>query len=646
MIDKKMTAKQTKSFLSIKLFFLISLLTALAHAGVIVQSQVDRNEMGLGDTLTLSVSVQSNDSVEVTEPRVPNLNGFDLVNSSSASSTSSKLVQGQGGMQFESVRRQDFNYLLTPKKQGTITIPGFEVIVDGKPYTTKPISIRVSGQGSGAAQAPRGLPPQDEMDQAEEMFNQLLQRRGMPAPPTSRTLPKNTNEAFFVLCETDKTEAYEGEQIVVNWNIYTRGNILALDRLKFPDLKGFWKEIIEEVPALNFTQELVNGVPFRKALLASHALFPIKPGVSVIDEYKIKAQIQLPSDPFGTFGFGKPYTYQRSSDRIEIKVKPLPLEGKPNNFSGAVGQFDVHAQVEGNKFPVNQPFSFKVRFEGSGNAKLIELPSLGLPATIETYDTKSEAKFFKNGKSYKEFEVLLIPRQEGDITLPAMSFSVFDPQQKKYVIKNTEAIQLKIIANPNGTAGVTPPVSNSGANQVMTPEKKNQLPDILVSWQASRAGPLGSKAPWLWVLVFVVLTSVLFWKARRELAWGQKQRDLREEVNKRFKKVSGLIDAGQWREAGTEMTNSIYHVLGEVSGQGGANVEFSKLLDQSPPSLRRELGSELSRLVEISQILSFAPESVVGKLKEKPELQKSAFETEKTLLQALKLAENKTSNEA
>jgi hypothetical protein len=135
-------------------------------------------------------------------------------------------------------------------------------------------------------------------------------------------------------------------------------------------------------------------------------------------------------------------------------------------------------------------------------------------------------------------------------------------------------------------------------------------------------------------------------KARQEFGWGQKQRDLRQEVHKRFKKVSSLIEAGKWREAGTEMTNSIYHILGEVSGQGGANLEFSKLLDQSPPSLRRELGTELSRLVEICQILSFAPESVVGKLKEKSELKKSAGETEKILLQALKLAENKTGAEA
>jgi hypothetical protein len=618
----------------------------MAEASVNVQATVDRNEMGMGDTLTLSVSVQSNESVDVSEPRVPQLAGFELVNTWSSSSTSSKLVQGANGMQFETVRRQDFNYMITPQRQGTITIPGFEVIVDNKTYTTKPIKIEVSGQGSGATQNPRGVPGQDEVDEAEEMFNQLLQRRGAVPPSTAyKNLPKNPNEAFFVQAEVDKTDVYEGEQIVVNWYIYTRGNLMSLDRVKFPDLKGFWKEIIEEVPALNFTQEVVNGIPYRKALLASHALFPIKPGPAVIDEYKIKAQVQMPSNPFGAFGFGKPYTFQKSSERIKINVKPLPTEGRPNSFSGAVGEFEVHAQIEGNQFPVNQPFSLKVRFEGSGNAKLIELPSLDLPKTVEVYDTKSDAKYFKNGKSYKEFEVLLIPRQEGDLTIPAMSFSMFDPVQKKYVIKTTEAIPIKIIANPNGNTvagtgptATTPSKTGDGAKA----EKKNQLPDILLSWDTTASDHFSQTRVLLWSFLYLGIFVLLGWKARRELGWGKKQRDLKAELQKRFKKIGGLVDQGKWREAGTEMTNSIYHVLGEISGQGGASVEIAKLLDQAPPSLRRELGAELSRLIDLCQVLSFAPEGVVGKLKEPSELKKSSSEVEKTLLQALKLAENKT----
>lgn len=629
------------------IFLFLQFCFAIASANVRVEATVDRNEMGLGDTLILSVSVQSTESVDVAEPRVPHLNGFELVNTWTSSSTSTKLVQGQGGMQFESIRRNDFNYMLTPQREGTITIPGFEVVVDGKVFTTKPIAIRVSAQGSGAAQAPPGFPDMGDLDEAEDVFNQLLKRRGVP-PPAHRNLPKNPNEAFFILAEVDKTDVYEGEQIVVSWYIYTRGNLMSLDRLKFPDLKGFWKEIIEEVPALNFTQEVVNGIPYRKALLASHALFPIKPGVAIIDEYKIKAQVQLPTNPFGVFGLGKPYSYQKSSERIKVNVKPLPVEGRPDSFSGAVGQFEVRASIEGNQFPVNQPFSLRVRFEGSGNAKLIELPSLNLPGTVEIYDTKSEAKFFKNGKSYKEFEVLIIPRQEGELTIPAMSFSMFDPKQKKYVVKTTEEIPIRIIANPNGNGATL--AGNNGSTLNPSAPSANQaqraLPDILVSWERGAESPYNKNRMALWSSVYLGILLLLGWKARREFGWGQKQRDLRAEVQKRFKKIHSLIDQGKWREAGTEMTNSIYHVLGAISGQSGASQEISKVLDQAPPSLRREVGPEISRLIELCQVLSFAPESVVGKLKEKTELRTSASDIEKTLLRVLKLAENKSGDES
>lgn len=625
------------------IFFILIFFAQVTLANVLVQSTVDRNQMGMGDTLTLSVSVQSSDSVEVQEPRVPNLSGFDLVSSWNSSSSSSKLVQGAQGMQFETVRRQDFNYMLTPQRQGKITIPGFEVIVEGKTYTTKPILVQVSAQGSGAAQAPPGLPPQDEMDEAEELFNQLLQRRGGLPNPTGRNIPINPNEAFFIQCDIDKTDVFEGEQIVVNWYIYTRGNLLSLDRLKFPDLKGFWKEIIEEVPALNFTQEVVNGVPYRRALLASHALFPIRPGNAIIDEYKIKAQVQLPSSPFGAFGFGKPYSYQKSSQRINVTVRPLPVEGKPSDFSGAVGQFEVRTQIEGNQFPVNQPFSLKVRFEGAGNAKLIELPTLNLPKTVEIYDTKADSKYFKNGHSYKEFEVLLIPREQGELTIPAMSFSMFDPVQKKYVAKKTEAIPIKIIASTSGNV-----IANSGSSLKTENAKpspglpKPQLPDILISWDLTSPGSSGQSKTLIWSLVYLFVFIALGWKARKEFGWGQKQRDLRQEIHKRLKKVATSIENSDWRKAGTEMANTIYHVLGEVSGQGGASLEINKLMDQVPPSLRREIGSDLNRLIEITQILSFAPEGVVGKYKESSELKKNAAEIEKILMRALQLAENKT----
>ncbi|RYZ86955.1 MAG: protein BatD, partial [Proteobacteria bacterium] len=363
-------------------------------AKVTAQATLDRNEMSVGDSFTLTVTIGSDESFDAQEPRAPDLQGFELLNSWQSSSTSQRLVQTSRGMEFEVQRRKEFNYALTPRKQGTYSIGAFEVIVDGKVYNTQPLTIVVGPEGSGSRQGGRQRPrpgrPQppsgwpgmnsfDDIDSAEEeLFNQLLQRSGRGGgagipnaepnnngsgrpyvEPQFRSLPKNPDEAFFIQVEVDKLDVYEGEQVTASWYIYTRGQMETLDRLKFPDLKGFWKEIIEEVPSIQFTDEIVNGVAYHKALLASHALFPIRAGTSVVDEYKIKSRVRLPNQNFGGFGFGKSYEYTKSSDRVKINVKPLPTEGRPKDFSGAVGQFDVQSSTEQQSVPANQPFTLK-----------------------------------------------------------------------------------------------------------------------------------------------------------------------------------------------------------------------------------------------------------------------------------------------
>lgn len=630
------------------------------QAATTVQSSVDRNEMAVGDSFTVTVSVNSTEDLDIQEPRVPNLGEFDLINNWSSTAVAQKLVQTSKGMQFETQRRKEFHFMLSPKQAGTLSVSSFEVVVDGKVYRTQPIIVKVGQVGSnkgsvkGRQQQPGGATPRmphgfddqmDDMDQAEEeIFNQLLQQRqrllqqmqqqgaggggGGNYPPDNygsaaasgmdhpafRSLPTNPNEAFFISVEVDKTEAYEGEQVTVNWYIYTRGQMETLDRLKFPDLRGFWKEIIEEVPAIQFSEEIVNGVPWKKALLASHALFPIKAGTATIDEYKIKSRVRLPQQ--GWAYTGKPYEYTKSSARVPIKVKPLPLDGRPSDFSGAVGQFEIHASVENTTVPVNQPFSLKVRFEGAGNAKLIDLPPLNLPSGLEQYDSKSDAKFFKNGRSYKEFEVLVIPRQEGDVTLPALSVSMFDPATSKYYTRKTQPITLKVVNNPNAPVGSSQRLSDAGKPSAPTAaQSTNRLPDVIMAWQPSVQASVLYR-PWLWAVIFLGVIAALLVKAQREFGWGRRQRTLKELVNKRYKIVDAAVSKGEVRKVGVEMTNIFYLVMGNVSGEGGASLKIEDLLEMIPPSLRREHGAEITKSFEVFQTMSFAPEEMLGSLKD------------------------------
>ena len=230
------------------------------HAeGVQVTAIVDRNQVGPGDVINLTVSVNAQNSVQVDEPRLPGLEGFELINTSTGMETRSSFTNGS----FQTTQSRNFNYMLAVQKKGVLTIPDIPVIVEGKTYHTQPIKISATNARAAQPQAQNnGQDPFQQMDEMEELFNQMLQRRLAPhagggsggAGVPDQQVPVNPDEAFFILAQTDKTKAYVGEQITANFYLYTRGQIRDIDTLKYPDLKGFWKEEIEMATRLNMEQ--------------------------------------------------------------------------------------------------------------------------------------------------------------------------------------------------------------------------------------------------------------------------------------------------------------------------------------------------------------------------------------------------------
>lgn len=629
------------------LIFFIS--TCVSAAGQVqVNGLVESNDVGVGQQFLYSVEVSSGEAVNSEDPTVPVLDGMKALNMSTSSSTSTKMVQGQNGWQFDSVRKVIYTFNMVATKKGNLTIPPFTVAVDGKNYQTKPVQLHVSDHPSQANRRGRpgiqqGLPPgmpniDDLLDDPDELYNQLLQRRfgqqgGQAHTPGGQAMPdieppKNPNELLSIQTVVDKRQVYEGEQITVSWYLLVRGNLISLDRTKFPDLKGFWKEIIEEVPALQFQQEVINGQVYRRALLASHALFPIKDGTAMIDEFQIKGQVQVPTSSFG-LGGGPAYTFTRSSERIPIKVLPLPKEGRPQDFTGAVGQFNVQAILENNILPVNQPFSLKIRFEGSGNAKLIEMPAIQWPASLEVYDTKQESKFFKNGQSYKQFDITLIPRQVGEITTPPISVSLFDPQKKTYYTRTIEPIQLKVQQGSD-----TPSIDSQrvGSAKKVEPAKP-QMPAPVGVMEAELLSP--AQIHWALGAFYLFVFGFLGNMTYQQLLRKNLKKDLAKVIKNRVKMAEAAAHKSDHRKAAVIMVNLMGEVLGEISGQGGSDREIAKMLELSPPSVRRNLGADIAKLADTLQTLSFAPEEFLGKLKGTDSLMSLISETRKTLEKAI-----------
>jgi len=587
--------------------FLILTLNPLVSWGQVqISAEFDRKTVPVGDTVNFLINVTADSNISVSAPRLPSLNDFDLLNSNSAKSTSASFSNGQ----FTTKHSITYTFLLAPKREGVAKMGPVEVVVDGQPRLTRPQQISVI-KGNGRLAQPMGRPrsrgsnPFQAMDEEMDLFNQLLRRRGLPGRGIQQPLPENA-EDFFIQVEVDKESAYVGESVVASWYLYTAVNLTEIDTLKYPSLNGFWKEDIEIATRLNFRSGyIVNGVQYRRALLASYALFPIKPGNVKIDPYRAKCTVA--SNAF--WGRSQRKEVTKQSREIPIAVKALPTAGRPDNFTGAVGNFIVKSEMKSKQFKVNSPISYIVEFEGQGNAKRIDLPELTLPEGLELYDTISESKFYKSGRSFKRFELLLVPRFAGKMEIPELKFSMFNPGTGKYYEQSVGAREIDVLPGEDGQIIASKPLQTSEAANAVV---EKVLPGLLLTmetsdrfYQANRVG--------IWGALFLLMLLILVWKASSEFRWFNKSVGLQEKLKARFSVLTKAANENDWRNVGIEGSNLIYFVLGEISGEGGAHREIDRLLEMSPPIVRQEIGPELKKLLSYFELLGFAPEGVIGK---------------------------------
>ncbi len=615
-------------FVFLALFFSLS----WAQADVNVEATIDRNPVGVGEQFTLKVSITSEGAERAAPPSLPVINNVQLLHSwVGTQSRGSFTNQGQG-MTFKTMRIKTHSYQYTVLEEENIQIDPITVQVGSKRYQTEPILVQVvaaglTPQAQGQPRQPQNPDPRDQMEDLADQFNKLLRRQfgGMPGDDSFMTEPRNAKEAFFILAEVDKTQAFKGEQITASWYLYTRGRVRDIDTLKYPTLKGFWKEDIQISTHLNFEQDVINGVPYNRALLASYALFPIDEGKQVVDPYKAKATI------VSGFGFGRGYSATKASDRIPVLIKPLPKEGQPNDFAGAVGEFQFSVEPPRGTIVTHQPFPLKIRFEGRGNAKLIELPELPLGDNLEIYDIKNESQFFKNGQSFKEFEVLLIPREPGPLVIDSLKTSFFHPRKEEYISLSSQPIQLTV--QPGAKQ------QSIGEERLKSDRKKKVLPDLMTEWEPGYQA--GASTFIIWPFLFALTVLVLLFKSIRDSGILDKNPSLDEMISIRFAKIDRLQSKGHLRKMGIEATNTVYLVLGHLSGEGGASEELDKLLAKTPPSVRREIESPLTKLVDYFGVLGFGPASYVDEFKDQKGLKSKIAELKGLLLKACQLSKGK-----
>jgi len=562
----------------ISVFFSYSL---FSQSPVYTQVSSKRVQVGVPFECALVITTSANSYVP------PSFKDFDVVSGPNQSSS----VQYVNGVMSQ---QMTLSWGLVAKKEGKLTIGPAVVVSGSAKYETVPITI----------EAVKGAQTQGTQQSSSEL---------------NSGVSVNDGEIFIKTVPT-KTKLYVGEQLTVTHKLFSRLTLVGMKKYEAPVFDGFWSKKLE-VPN-SAMQENIDGIAYITAEVEKHLLYANAPGKRIIKSiqpvYVVrKITNKKPRSVWEQFFGGQQYEdleAKAKSNQITIEVLPLPEDGKPANFNGAVGKLSYKVEASKQTLKANDALNLKITLSGNANFPLIDAPKLNLPEGFESYDPKVA----ENGNS-KSFDYLIIPRSEGEFILKDLDFSYFNTESKKYV--SLPAPELKIT--------VLPPDPNSTGTQVYTPqnnikESENDIRYIKKgNFELTKTETEFFNSPSHISLVggsLLALTAGLFFrrnyiKANSNLALV-KERKAAKVARKQLAMAEKLMNENKKDEFYTEILMAINNYLGHK-----LNIPVSELSrDNIQKTLmeRHVHGDQIIKVlstIETSEYAKYAPGAVSGDLK-------------------------------
>jgi hypothetical protein len=496
-----------------------------------ITAKLEPQSIALGESAQLTVT-----SNEPTQSNVPHVDGLEIA--PIGQQTSIQMINGNVTTNVAQL------FSVTPSRAGDFTIP---------PIGGSIQSIRLHVDKARGGQTQRTMPQS---------------RSHLPAPsfsqPSNSATVDSKNQSAFLRIELPKQELTVGELVPVKVKAYFRAGVSAsLNGLPTLSSDAFTLNKLDDSPEQ--TNEVINGAPYTVVTWTS-ALSAVKAGDYPLNlDLPVMVRVQEKgarrNNPFKDFfgddsGFDdsffddffsnatqKPLTLHTNG--ATVKIKPLPTQGRPSDFSGAVGQFEVSSAMSDNNGTTGDPLTLKIRIEGSGNFDRVTTAGLTNSSDWKTY--KPNGKFTANDNSdvegEKTFEQSIVPTKPGAQKIPALNFSYFDPEAQCYVTKSTTPIAIDVAQGNASAAPVATPAAVADA-----PKRSSDglAPDQPVTGRTvSSLRPL-VLTPWFITLNAGMIIAMVFGAAFRWLRdrrANNPQRLQREATNKSVRESLAKMDA-------------------------------------------------------------------------------------------------------
>jgi hypothetical protein len=461
----------------------------------IITAEVDRDHVSTDETVMLTITVNILGS-SPTQPQLPSLRGFTVIRSSSG--TQIRVVNGTMSIQ------ETYQYKLRPTQTGELIIEPITINVNGITYNTDPIRISVN-QGSGNIQ-PVPNPSLPVMPSLPSFPSSPLLDSGLQEPGTQKVPSKAptglAGQDFFIQAEVDKLSPYMGEQVLYTLRFYNAVRLYDDPEYRPPGFTGFWHEDQSDQAIYTLQQA---GRTYNVTELQT-VLFP-----TVIGETSIEpAEIIIPG------GFFSNDQILRSQPTT-LDVQTLP-QYAPSSYQGAVGRFEIRAEVDTNHTVINEPVTLKVKIDGQGNIHNLADPVWNEGPEWRAFDSQaSNSTQFVGGKliGSRTYERILVPTQAGTLTIPVIEFSYFDPETSSYQTVSTQPFEVIVESSLAGSTAASPDI-NSGPEALKNESPNNNIrPNKPAPPKWIQGSTLLTTLPgyWLlWTLPLFLLMGQLGWQ--------------------------------------------------------------------------------------------------------------------------------------
>ncbi len=397
--------KRYLCFLSLLLWLVTGVSTL--HAEVTATATLSVQSFPVGRAAQLSINVQG---VRSFQPQVPEVE--DLRFHPRGQSTQVQIINGDYSASVTST------YLVEALRSGSFIIPPIKIETkEGLVETAAiPFTVTDAKQTTQAQPAAKG------------------------ATSTTRLGSGEADEVAFMRVVPEKQASYSGEVVPVEIKVYFRDGLQA-NLNSVPQLtgEGFVLEQLTGEPTR--TREVVGNSRYA-VLIWDSALTGIKEGAHTLS-MELDATLLLRQQRRDSFGrnsfFGDFFSSYRekevkvTSPKLEMQVLSLPEEGKPANFSGAIGEFHLQVNAEPLVIAKGDPVTLTMTVSGEGNFDRVQAPELQEKEGWKSYSPSSV--FHQEGRrnlGKKVFEQALVAKSDDVKHVPSLAFSYFDPHAQRY----------------------------------------------------------------------------------------------------------------------------------------------------------------------------------------------------------------------